>query len=374
MSSKPVKYFDYNATHPPFPEILDKNLKNYFQFYFNPSGASRFSLDRQSAIEDVRTFLSNLTNKPKKSFVFCSTGTEANQLMLGYVFNGKQSKNACYVSPFEHSSIYGALDTLKIEYKILKCNREGYIDLDFLNSQMNSNPLPVIVLLAGNETGVVQPYKEISEICRNREVLFLSDLMQAFCKIPIDFSFFDSFTFSGHKIGGGMGGAVVCLPLEIKSEYKTFKGGNQENNFRAGTENTPSILSIKDASVLQLSTLEEKNLRLQKYKSSIENNLLKIGGTIIAEKSNRLPSTTFVILPSEDIDFILMGLEEKDIIVSTGSSCKSRAREASPSLLSMGYSREEALRAIRISTGYFTTLDEVEYLNFELTKLLINFR
>jgi cysteine desulfurase len=170
-----------------------------------------------------------------------------------------------------------------------------------------------------------------------------------------------------------MGGAVVCIPLEIKSDYKIFKGGNQENNLRAGTENTPAILCIKDASVLQLSTLEEKNSRLVGFKTSIENNLKEKGGIIIAENSNRLPSTTFVILPTEDIDFILMGLEEKGIIVSTGSSCKSRARDASPSLLSMGYSKEEALRAIRISTGIFTTEEEIEILNLELNKLLVNF-
>ena len=373
MSSSAIKYFDYNATHPPLSQILEKNLGLYLKSYFNPSGASRFSLDRQSSIEEVRNYLATLTKKPKKSFVFCSTGTESNQIMLGYVFSSKYFNTACYVSPFEHSSIYGALDNLKVEYEILKCKRDGYIDLDYLIEKMKSNPLPVVVLLAGNETGVIQPYKEIADVCRNYKMPFLSDLMQAYCKIPIDFSYFDGFTFSGHKIGGGMGGAVVCLPLDIKSDYKIFKGGNQENNFRAGTENTPSILSIMDASVLQLSTLEEKNKRLLRFRTSIENNLKEKGCTIIAENSNRLPSTTFVILPTEDIDFILMGLEEKGIIVSTGSSCKSRAREASPSLLSMGYTKEEALRAIRISTGYFTTEEDVEILNLELNKLLVNF-
>ncbi len=373
MSSSAIKYFDYNATHPPIPEILEKNLSLYLKAYFNPSGASRFSLDRQSSIEEVRNYLAELTKKSKKSFVFCSTGTEANQIMLGYVFGSKQINKACYVSPFEHSSIYGALDNLSINYEILKCKNDGYIDVDYLREKMKNNPLPVVVLMAGNETGVVQPYKEIAEICRDNKMLFMSDLMQAYCKIPIDFSYFDGFTFSAHKIGGGMGGAVVCIPLEIKSDYKIFKGGNQENNLRAGTENTPAILCIKDASVLQLSTLEEKNSRLVGFKTSIENNLKEKGGIIIAENSNRLPSTTFVILPTEDIDFILMGLEEKGIIVSTGSSCKSRARDASPSLLSMGYSKEEALRAIRISTGIFTTEEEIEILNLELNKLLVNF-
>ena len=194
MSSSAIKYFDYNATHPPFPEILQKNLSLYLKAYYNPSGASRFSLDRQASIEEVRNYLAELTKKPKKSFVFCSTGTEANQLMLGYVFSSNQINKACYVSPFEHSSIYGALDNLNINYEIVKCKKDGYIDLDYLREKMKKNPLPVVVLLAGNETGVVQPYKEIAEICRENNMLFLSDLMQAYCKIPIDFSYFDGFT------------------------------------------------------------------------------------------------------------------------------------------------------------------------------------
>jgi len=102
----------------------------------------------------------------------------------------------------------------------------------------------------------------------------------------------------------------------------------------------------------------------------IENTLESLGGKIIGKDAHRLPSTSFVILPSDDIDFILLGLEEKKIVVATGSSCKSRAREASSSLLRMGYSKEEALRAVRISTGIFTTRDEVDKLCREFTGLL----
>ena len=370
MSSKEIRYFDYNATHPPFIDILQKNLSIYNQQYFNPSGAGRFSLSRQSAIEDVRQYLSTLTGKPKNSFVFCSTGTEANQLLIGSIVHSNLGKNGFYVSPYEHSSIYGSLELLGADFTVLKSLENGLLDLDDYEKKMKLFPKPTIVLLAGNETGVVQPYKEIGNICMSYEVPYLSDLMQAYCKVNIDYTYIDGFTFSGHKIGGGMGASVVCLPLKLKSNYRLFKGGNQENGNRAGTENTPAILSLKDASIFQFSSLNEKNNRLKNYKKILEENLKMLGASILCEDAERLPSTTFTLLPTDDIDFVLLGLEEKKIIVSTGSSCKSRAREASPSLLAMGYTKEKALRAIRISSGIFTDEDDINYLISNLQKII----
>lgn len=369
MSSK-ISYFDYNATHPPFKEILESNFQKYLEEYYNPSGSSRFSLKRQSAIEEVRGFIAGVTGKKKESILFCSTGTEANHILIGYVFASNLFKNGMYVSPFEHSSVYGSLDLLGVPYTIIKGTREGIVSLEDLDEKMKSYPRPVITLLAANETGVVQPHLEIGKICERWNMPFLSDLMQAYCKLNFSFSHITGFTFSGHKIGGGMGAAVVCLPDSIKSNFKIFKGGNQENGNRAGTENSNAIENLKGASVLQLSSLLEKNEKLYSFKKSIEENLEELGATILSQNVERLPSTTFAILPIEDIDFVLMGLEEKGIIISTGSSCKSRAREASPSLLNMGYTKEEALRAIRISTGYFTTEEEVLDLNKNINNLV----
>jgi cysteine desulfurase len=369
MSSN-ISYFDYNATHPPFKEVLESNYQKYLVEYYNPSGSSRFSLKRQSAIEEVRGYIANLTKKKKESILFCSTGTEANHILLGYVFQSNLFKDGTYVSPFEHSSMYGALELFGIPYTIIKGTREGVISLDDLEEKMKSSPRPVITLLAANETGVIQPHLEIGKLCEKSNMPFLSDLMQAYCKLDFSFSHITGFTFSGHKIGGGMGAAVVCLPDSIKSDFKIFKGGNQENGNRAGTENSNAIENLMGASVLQLNSLIEKNEKLFSFKKSIEDNLNDLGATILSQNVERLPSTTFAILPIEDIDFVLMGLEEKGIIISTGSSCKSRAREASPSLLNMGYSKEEALRAIRVSTGYFTTEEEVLDLNKNINNLV----
>lgn len=360
--SSDIFYFDYNATHPPFKDVIEKNYTQYLEKFYNPSGISRYSLNRQSELEDVRSYFSDVTGKDRKSFLFCSTGTESNHFLIGYTYGSGEFKNGFYVSPFEHSSVYGAFESLKIPYELIKCKSNGLLDIDYLESRMEKDPKPVFVILAGNETGIIQPYQEIGRICMSYNMPFLSDLMQAYGKIEIDYSYISGFSFSGHKIGGGLGAAICCVPGELKSEFRLFKGGNQENEMRAGTENTPAILSMRDASILHLANLQNKNQRLLEFRNKIETSLNSLGCTVIGKNLERLPSTSFVILPTDDIDFILMGLEERKIIIATGSSCKSRAREASPTLLAMGYSKEEALRAVRISTGYFTKIEEVNHL------------
>jgi len=355
-------YLDYNSTHPPFREILENSLDSYIKNFYNPSGITRFSLQRQALIEEARTYFAKLCNKPKESFVFCSTGTEANHLLVAVIASLQEFPARVYTSPFEHSSMYGALRHFGIEQVLIKALPNGQVDLEDLESKLKSSPYPVICILAANETGVIQPYQEISRLCRYYGVKFYSDLMQAFAKIEIDFSKIDGFTCSGHKIGAGIGASLVCLPSEgIDPEIKLFYGGNQENGKRAGTENTFAIECFVQASKLQYQSMEEKNQRLLKFRNLIDTNMKKLGCKIISEFAPRLPSTTFLILPTEDIDFFMMGLEEKGIVVSTGSSCKSRSREPSFSLLQMGYSKEQALRAIRISTGFFTLEEEINY-------------
>lgn len=366
-----ILYFDYNATHPPFTKIFLESYTEYAVNYFNPSGATRFSLSRQSVIESARSYFGGITKKDKNQFVFCSTGTEANSLLVASLVSFLQKFKKVYISPFEHSSFYAALDFYQIPFELLTTNKSGQIDLVDFENKMKDYPAPIFIIYAANETGVIQPMKEIHSITLQYEMPIFSDLMQAFCKIEIDFSILEGFTFSGHKIGAGMGASLAYAPEKyLVKDFGIFKGGNQENSHRAGTENSAAIQAFQSASKEQLASLIEKNLRLNFYRPLIENSLEKLGAEIIAKSSPRLPSTVFTLLPIEEIDFFMMGMEEANIVVSTGSSCKSRTREPSFSLLRMGYTKEEALRAIRISTGYFTTEAEVERLTEKMSEII----
>lgn len=368
-----IKYFDYNATHPPFAEILETCLADYLSGFYNPSGITRFSLKNQGKIEQTRKFFANLTNGQEKQFVFSATGTEANYLLIQSLRALYPNLDSVIVSPLEHSSMYAALESYGFTSDLIHTDHSGIIDLQDLEKKLKENPRPVVCLYAGNETGVIQPAEEISKLTKKYDQLFYSDLMQGFCKTDVPFSVFDGYTFSGHKIGGGMGAALSYLPKSDPS-FHLFGGGNQENNHRAGTENIFAIECFKQVAEIQMKDLEKKNKRLSAFQTLIEEKLESLGCKIIAKFSPRLPNTTFLILPIQAVDFFLLGMEEKGILVSTGSSCKSRAREASKSLLHMGYSEEEALRCIRISTGYFTTEEDVKPLLSNMEDLIHKFQ
>ncbi|MCH1910968.1 aminotransferase class V-fold PLP-dependent enzyme [Leptospira noguchii] len=368
--SKKIRYFDYNATHPPFTDVLVKIQNDYFSDFYNPSGATRFSLARQGKIEEARKTLESYTGKPAKEFVFSSTGTEANHLLTKSI-RGKFSSSAI-VSSLEHSSLYSALEFAGFDFQKIRSLHSGEIDLDHLEELLKINPSPIFILQVANESGVIQPLEKVHLLALKYSVPLFSDLMQSFGKISVPFEFLDGFTFSGHKIGAGMGvsGTWVRSDLVSEKEYAIFRGGNQENNHRAGTENSPSILALSEVLKQRILEQKEKNELLKNFQTQIENVLEECNCKIIGKNANRISSTSFCILPTDDVDFFMMGLEEAGFVVSTGSSCKSRSREPATSLLSMGFSKEEALRAIRISTGWFTTQEEVEDLCKKVIEVL----
>lgn len=370
MTSENLCYFDYNATHPPFADILSSACIDYSIRYFNPSGAGRYSLERQGLIEEARKYFGRLFGKKEEGIVFCSTGTEANLLILGSLKSSIFNADTVYVSGFEHSSIYGALEILGMNYEMIPVNRHGELDLEFLDKKMKNYPKPAVLIGAANESGIIPDIGTVAGICRREGQPLISDQMQSFAKINIEYHNLDAFSCSGHKIGAGIGAAIAYIPPEWKSGYRIFKGGNQENGLRAGTENSAAIYSFRLASERQHSMLPRKNERLLGFRKKIEAALTEFGAEIVGSGLERLPSTCFAILPVEDIDFLLIGLEEKGIIISTGSSCKSRSREPAVSLLNMGYSKEEALRAVRISFGIFNSEDDVDYLIENLRTLL----
>ncbi|MDV6237116.1 aminotransferase class V-fold PLP-dependent enzyme [Leptospira ellisii] len=368
--SKKIRYFDYNATHPPFAEILLSAQKDYVEDFYNPSGATRFSLARQGKIESARKVLEEFTGKPAKEFVFSSTGTEANHL-LAYGIEKRSDGNAI-VSSLEHPSLYSALEFADFSYRKIRSLRNGTVDTEHLRILLNEMPAPVFLIHVANESGVIQPLDEIALLCGEFGVPLFSDLMQSFGKLEIPYARLDGFSFSGHKIGAGMGSSGTWIRPDFANgkEFSIFRGGNQENNHRAGTENSPSILALAEVLKFRKPLQTRKNELLRTYQTRIETVLETAGCEIVGKESPRAPNTSFCILPTDDVDFFMMGMEEAGFVVSTGSSCKSRSREPAASLLSMEYSEEEALRAIRISTGWFTTEDEVEELCEKISEVL----
>lgn len=364
-------YFDYNATHPPIRSIIEPIWQEYWDEYSNPSGATRFSLTNQGKIEEARDFFSRNDHFPLEGHIFSSTGTEANHILVSGLRKKYPDTEAIYTSGMEHSSFYAALEFFGFRPIFIQSLKNGEVDPEDLKNKMDSHPLPVGIIYACNETGVVQPMEEISTITRSKEKHLISDCMQAFGKIIIDYSLLDGYTSSGHKIGAGLGSAITGFSESLLPSSLSFMGGgNQENGYRAGTENWVSIQCFHRAAEHQIQKLGGSlftNLLIQR---EIDSHLESLGAEIVGKASPRLPNTIFSILPLEDLDFFMMGMEERGIQISTGSSCKSRAREASPALLHMGYSEERALSAIRISWGLFTRPAEVDNLKKNIEELI----
>ncbi|WCL48319.1 cysteine desulfurase family protein [Leptospira sp. GIMC2001] len=358
-----IHYFDYNATHPPNFSILERAWDSYKNEFFNPSGASRFSLGNQGKIEVARKYFSNLSGYPMRGIVFSSTGTEANHLLIAALKLKFPDTTAMYTSPFEHASFYSALNMHGIKPVLLKTDKTGLVSVDELRKLMEYLPLPVGIIYAGNETGVIQPMEEIGALAREFSVPFVTDAMQSFGKMIMNFESVDGFSCSGHKIGAGPGCGLTGIRENLETkDWGFMRGGNQENGHRAGTENLPSILSFQFATQSKLENLQTKVDRNLNFRKKIEQELKNLGCEIVAENSPRLSHTIFCLIPIPELDFFIMGLEERGVIISTGSSCKSRARNASTALTAMGYSSEDALRAVRISFGDGTEEEDIEAL------------
>jgi cysteine desulfurase len=364
-------YFDYNASHPPLKEFLEKNLNLYLENYANPSGISGAGQLNQSRIEQARRQLLNdlfEEEQIRKSWKlhFVSTGTEALYQMI------RSSGNAGRVltSPYEHAALYAALEDHNLTVDKLTANPSGQIQTHEMEHFLQKETYDFVCITAvSSETGCIQDIEAISRLCHQYGIVLFSDTVQAAGKLNLDYNLLDGFVLNGHKLGAGPG--CACLVLR-KQALPLFRGGLQENERRAGTENLPAILNLADAFHFQKIHLSSKNEKLRQMQALFESTMIQAGCRVAGD--NRLNNTTLLILPPCDVDFILMGLDQKGMVVSTGASCKSRTRQPSEQLISMGFTPEESLRALRISTGIFTTKEEMDELQNSLIELLTLFR
>lgn len=358
-------YLDYNATHPPIPEVLEKNVARLISNPANPSGISAFSQANQAWIEESRARLALLLGSWVKPghLHFVSTGTESlYQLLSSFTSHG----DTIITSALEHSAFFAACEDLGLTVEKIPVDPGGRASPDDLAAVCDriaaSGRKVACVSVMGmhNETGVLHPVSELARVSRDRGIPFVSDMIQAAGKVPLEIDELDGFVINGHKFGAGFGAAVVVI--RGRRARPLFRGGLQEDERRAGTENLSAIGALPDALEKQLHSLSEKMERTAAFQKRIEDFLIgECGAKVAARESPRAPNTTFAVLPrAANMDFLLMGLDRSGIVVSTGSSCKSRTRRPSQTLLALGFSEAESLRALRISTGLYTNVNEIE--------------
>ena len=356
-------YLDHNATSPlrsPVKEALMRRLGAPL----NPSSVHQEGRQGRKVIETAREKVAALVGADPKAVVFTSGGTEANNMALSpRIQFGSEVRlfNALFVSAVEHPCILAGGRFSKEQMHSLPVDEHGIVDLEKAASLLANVEMPFVsVMLANNETGVIQPIEALAEIVHGRDGFLHVDAVQAAGKIPIDIFELeaDSMSVSAHKIGGPQGvGALIRRQVGVGIPA-LMTGGGQELGYRGGTENVAGIEGFGVAAEEALAQLPVDN----PLQNQLESGLKALSNEIVifAEAAPRLPNTTCFSLPNKRAETAVISYDMAGIAVSSGSACSSGKVGASHVLEAMGVSADKASGAIRVSTGWNTTEADIK--------------
>ncbi len=350
-------YADYNATAPISENVKKSIFEVLLKQPLNPSSLHKRGQEARKILQDARDNVRGAIGvSSDKEIVFTSGATEANNLVMrgiaGYLH---------IISAIEHPSI---LNSACNPY-IIPVNQEGIVDfleLEKILSELKGNKAIVSVMMANNETGVIQPIEEIAEIAHKFGAICHTDTAQSVGKIKVNMEDLgvDLLTLSAHKFGGVAGSGVLIFNKELAIE-PIIIGGGQEKGFRGGTENIVAIAGLS-AALQNIPDLLSKMDEVKELRDQLECELLNLASDIriFGKNSKRLPNTSFIYMPGVKSDVQLMHFDLNHIAVSNGSACSSGKVEPSHVLLAMGATKEQAECSIRISIGPETKPQDIK--------------
>lgn len=370
-------YLDYNATTPLDPKVYEEMCSCLQSNWGNPSSLHHSGRTAHTAVDTAREIIAQTIHAQPGEIVFTSGGTEANNLaIIGSLSAYEVGSGHIITSAIEHQSVLNpckALEKQGFELSIVGVDSNGVVKLSDLEQLIRKDTKLISIMTANNDTGVIQPIREIAQIAKNRNILFHTDAVQAVGKIAIDVGSLgvDLLTFSGHKIYGPKGVGVLYRKRGVNLTPLIW-GGNQERKLRSGTENVPAIHAMGIAcSILQEDLIAEQ-IRLQQIRDSFELQLKeKIPSIIIAsEKGPRVCNTSNILFRSISGEFLAMNLDIMGIDVSTGSACSSIDNEPSHVLASMGFNYADANSSIRFSFGRNTSPEDIDTIITHIEKAI----
>jgi cysteine desulfurase len=358
-------YIDYNATTPLCDGAREAMLPYLAKYFGNPSSVHAAGRQARAAIDEARDELAALLRVKPHELIFTSGGTEScNLAVLGLARLTRSRGGHLISNKAEHHAVLNALEHLEkhegFEVTWLSIAGEGMIDLDQLADSIRSETRLVSVMRANNETGVIQPIREISQICRERGVLLHSDMVQSFGKIDTDLSLVDAASFAAHKFYGPKGVGFLFLRSGLPFQPTMF-GGAHENERRPGTENVSAIAGMAAAAEWTVSDHETEQEREAQLRDEL---WARTARAFPAAKQNgdpinRLANTLNVSFTGFESETMLMALDLEGVCASSGSACMVGSVVASHVLLAMGLPMERASSAVRFSLGKQTTADEI---------------
>ena len=369
MLQLPV-YLDYNATTPCDPRVVETMLP-YFTGHFG-NAASRnhaFGWQAKEAVELAREQVAALIGAVPQEIIFTSGATEAINLAIKGVFETYAGKgNHIITAATEHKAVVDTCHYLEKKgavLTVLPVNADGLIDLHQLEAAIQPTTILLAIMYANNETGVLQPVKEIAAIAKQHGVLFFCDAVQAAGKIPVNVidDGIDLLSISAHKMYGpkGAGALYVRRRNPRVTLSAQIHGGGHERGLRSGTLNVPGIVGLGKAAQLAMQEMVAEGLRLGALRNRLEQALLTLGGTSInGSVGHRLPHVTNCSFAHTESEGLMLGFN-KNLAVSSGSACTSASMEPSYVLKAMGLGDEAAFSAIRFAAGRFTTEEEINF-------------
>jgi cysteine desulfurase len=358
-------YLDNNATTPVLPEVFEAMRPYFGERFGNASSIHHHGQETRAAVEDARESIAELLECAASEIVFTSGGTESDNLAVaGWVAAGDH----VITSSIEHHAVLHAckhLEKIGCEVTILPVDGRGLIDPSDVRRALRPNTKLISVMMANNETGVLQPVEEIGKIAAEANVLFHTDAVQAVTKVPINIRQIgcDALSISGHKMHApqGVGALYVKKGTRIQP---LFHGGRHERSRRAGTENVPGIVALGKAAEIAKEALDRGDDRkIAAMRDRLEQGILAHvdEAGVNGDGARRVPNTSNIHFDHIEGESLVIALDLKGLAVSTGAACSSGAIEPSHVLIAMGLRPDQARASIRFSLGKQTTEADIDF-------------
>ncbi|MFQ5827756.1 MAG: cysteine desulfurase NifS [Candidatus Methylomirabilia bacterium] len=359
-------YLDHNASTALHPEVVEAMLPYLRERFGNPSSIHAFGRAAREGIEVARETIVSFLRVGKEEIVFTSGGTESDNLAIKGVADARGSGHII-TSSIEHHAVIRtcqALEAQGFSVTYLPVDQYGLVDPDDVRRSIRPDTILISVMHANSEVGTLQPVEVIGQLAREHAIVFHSDAVQTFGKLPLDVHAFgiDLLSFSGHKIYGPKGVAALYIRKGTKM-VSIQHGGEHERRRRAGTENVASIVGLGKAVEIRARTMESEVERLRALRDRLWEGIrdripqVRLNG----HPTDRLPGTVNVSFRHVESESIVLGLDLKGVAVSAGSACTSGNVEPSHVLVAMGVPLDWAMGAVRMSLGRGTTAEEIEY-------------
>ncbi len=361
-------YFDHSATTPVDERVVIAMNEYMLEKFGNPSSAHLFGREAKSAMNKARESISTLLNCSPEEIYFTSGGTESDNLaLIGYAIANRDKGDEIIISNVEHPAIKAPAHELESQGFIVKtvpADKYGEVKLEALEPLITERTLIVSIMHINNEIGTINDIGRIGEYLHQRNIIFHTDAVQSFGKVPIDVKsmHIDMLSLSGHKIYGPKGIGALYVRKGLKLHPRQF-GGKHENGLRAGTENLPGIVGLGVAADICKTDMEVEAQRLSELRDELYARLdEKLDAiTLNGHPTKRLPGNLNITFHGIEGEALLTALDLEGIAVSTGSACSTGSSKPSSVLTAIGLSEKDAQSSIRITLGRGNTYNDIDY-------------